>query len=226
VADFGGGFAATIAILAALFSRQTTGMGQHIDISLLDVVLSEMIVPLASVFAGEGLSIGSKYGLTGAHPFYSVYETKDGKHLALGALEPKFWQEFCDAINRPDLEDKQYADGKDRERLFGELQALFRSRTCAEWLETFAGRDVCIEQVLTLNESLDHPQVRHRETITEMNHPGVGSIKQVKSPIRLLDTPATMRSSPPRLGEHTDDILLSLGYSRPELEELRDAGVV
>jgi crotonobetainyl-CoA:carnitine CoA-transferase CaiB-like acyl-CoA transferase len=201
-------------------------MGQHIDVSLQEVALSTMIVSLANLFAGERLPVGSKYGLTGVHPCYSVYETKDRKHLAFGALEPKFWEEFCSAVNRPDLRDKQYADGDERERVFRELRALFLTKTCSEWLEVFANRDVCIEPILGLSEALTHPQVRHRESITEMNHPSVGPIKQVTSPFRLSETPTTIRSSPPRLGEHTDQILLSLGYSKHELDQLRQSGVV
>jgi alpha-methylacyl-CoA racemase len=183
-------------------------------------------VAAASVFAGQELVPGAKLGLNGLLPHYNIYQTKDGSSVALGALEPKFWQEFCLAVGRPDLIERGYAEGADRDRLFEELRTLFLSKTRVEWLAQLNGRDLCVEPVLSLSEAISHPQVQHREIIAAIEHPREGMIRQINPPFRLSATPATIRSAAPRLGEHTGEVLQSLGYTEQELKELRGAGVI
>ncbi len=225
IADLGGALAATIAILAALLARERMGRGQYIDIAMMDVAVGLLTIAAASLFSGTGLPVGGRFGLNGLFPFYDVYETKDGQYLSLGALEPKFWQNLCQALDRPDLSNKQFASGQERKHLSAELRQIFRSKSRPEWLEIFAEADVCCEPVLTLEEASAHQQVQHRQMITQIEHPELGTIQQLGTPFKLSETPATMRTAAPQLGEHTDEILQSLGYTEPQRRALRKAGV-
>lgn len=225
IADLGGAMVAAVSILSALLARQRTGKGQYLDVSMLDATISLMPFIASSFFAGENLEVGAHTTLTGYYPFYSVYKTKDGKFLSLGALEPKFWQAFCEAIGKKDWIERQFGKGKDRERLFTEMRSLFLSRTRDEWLKLFAEKDVCCEPVLNIAEALSSPQAAERAMIFEMEHPVEGPIRQIGSPFKFTDTPVRMHSPPPRLGAHTDEILSSIGYSPDELKKLRRDGV-
>jgi len=103
VADLAGGMIAAYGIIAALYARERTGRGQFVDVSMYDVMMAMLPVPAAQYFAGATLKVGDKYGLSGAYPFYNVYETGDGRFMTLGALEPKFWENFCRKAGREDL---------------------------------------------------------------------------------------------------------------------------
>ncbi len=226
IGDLGGGLMAAIGILSALLAREKTGKGQYIDISMMDAALSMLPVMSANFFAGKEVEVGTHSQLTGHYPFYNVYKTKDGKFLSLGALEPKFWKNFCEAINRKDFIEKQFTEGKDRERLYTEIRSLFLSKTRDEWLKHFADKDVCCEPVLNIADALSSPQASHRAMIFEMEHPVEGPLKQVGSPFKFSDTPVRMQNAPPRLGEHTEDVLAAVaGYSPDELRKLKRDGI-
>src|SRR6185436_19437790 len=111
VADLAGGMIAGFAILAALQARERTGRGQFVDVSVFDVIMSMLPIPASQQFAGKALGVGDKYLLSGAYPFYSIYETSDGRFMTVGALEPKFWENFCQTVGRSDLIARQFDDG-------------------------------------------------------------------------------------------------------------------
>lgn len=226
IGDLGGGLMAVIGVLSALVAREKTGKGQYIDIAMMDAALSMLPVMSANFFAGKDVEIGSHSQLTGHYPFYNVYKTKDGKFLSLGALEPKFWKNFCEAVGRKDFIEKQFAEGKDKERLYTEIRSLFLSKTRDEWLKHFADKDVCCEPVLNIPDALSSPQASHRAMIFEMEHPVEGALKQVGSPFKFSDTPVRMQCPPPKLGQHTEDILTSIaGYTPDELRKLKRDGI-
>jgi crotonobetainyl-CoA:carnitine CoA-transferase CaiB-like acyl-CoA transferase len=225
MADLGGALAATIAILAALLARERSGRGQYIDVAMMDVAVGLLPVAAATIFSGSSLGVGGRFGLNGLFPFYHVYETKDGQYLSVGTLEPKFWRNLCQALDRPDLADKQFASGQERQVLFAELRDIFRSKSRQEWLKVFAHADACCEPVLTLEEAFADPQVQHRQMLTEVEHPDVGMTRQLAAPFKLSETPATVRTAAPRLGEHTDEILQELGYTETQIGQLRKSGV-
>lgn len=208
VADIGGGaMPALTAILAALYHRERTGVGQHIDLALLDGALSWLCFALPLVQRPDLAEVGQAM-LTGGALNYNVYETGDGRHLAVGALEPRFWSAVCDAIGRPDL----VRLGGNPEpgaaaRLAG-LRALFRSRTLAEWTAVLDPQRTACAPVNTLEEMLADPQIVHRGIVL-----GGESAPQVKFPARLSATPASMRRPAPKLGEHTEEILREIGMS-------------
>jgi crotonobetainyl-CoA:carnitine CoA-transferase CaiB-like acyl-CoA transferase len=223
VADLAGGMIAGFAILAALVARDRTGRGQYIDVSMFDVMLSMLPIPAAHHFAGNTIGVGGKYVLSGAYPFYNVYETSDGKFMTLGALEPKFWANFCVKIGREDLVRRQFDSGELREKLFEEVREVFKSRTQTAWIELMRAADCCCEPVLSMSEAFEHAQTRAREMIREPEH---GKFKELGSAYKMSDTQPRGISSTPALGEHTDELLASIGISQEERARLRSAGVI
>jgi crotonobetainyl-CoA:carnitine CoA-transferase CaiB-like acyl-CoA transferase len=226
VADLAGGMVAAFAILAALMARERTGRGQYIDVSMFDVMLSMLPVPAAHEFAGRAIGVGGKYGLTGAYPFYNVYETSDGKFMTLGALEPKFWANFCRRVTREDLIARQFDEGERRENLFEEVRAIFKSRSQSEWVELVREADCCCEPVLSMAEAFEHAQTLARRMVRADKDPTGGQIKQLGFSHKLSDTPQRVTHAPPALGEHTRELLSDLGISEEERERLRSSGVI
>jgi crotonobetainyl-CoA:carnitine CoA-transferase CaiB-like acyl-CoA transferase len=226
MADLGAALSATIAILAALLARERTGRGQSIDVAMMDAVVGLLPIAAASVFGAEPLPVGGRFGLNGLFPCYSVYETKDGQYMSVGPLEPKFWRNLCQALGRPDLEDKQFPSGTEREAVLAELRSLFRSKSRQEWMALLDQADACCEPVLTLEEAFAHPQVQHRQMVVEVEHPGLGRVRHLGPLFKLSETPATVRTTAPQLGQHTEEILKELGYTQAQRHELRKAGVV
>lgn len=223
VADLAGGMIAAFAMLAALLARERTGRGQYIDVSMFDVMLSMLPVPAAHNFAGATIEVGGKYALSGAYPFYSVYETSDGKFMTLGALEPKFWANFCRKVGRDDLIARQFDAEELREKLFEEVQAIFKSRTRAEWIEIMVDADCCCEPVLSMSEAFEHAQTRARAMLRE---PASAKSKELGFSYKMSDTPPRWVTHAPALGEHTDELLSEIGFDDGQLSKLRDAGVI
>lgn len=223
VADLAGGMIAGVAILAALLARERTGRGQYIDVSMCDVMLSMLPVPAAHHFAGHTIEVGGKYALSGAYPFYNVYETSDGKFMTLGALEPKFWANFCRKVGCEELISRQFDSGADREKLFDEVRAIFKSRTRDEWIELVREADCCCEPVLSMSEAFEHAQTRAREMIHE---PGNVKSNQLGFSYKMSDTPPRWLTQAPALGEHTDELLREIGFDDGQLLALRDRGVI
>ena len=226
VADLAGGMVAGFAILAALIARERTGSGQLVDVSMFDVLLSMLPVPASLHFAGRTIGVGGKYTLSGAYPYYNVYETGDGRFMSLGALEPKFWGNFCRKVGREDLIARQFDEGERCEELFEEVRRIFKSRSLSEWVESMKDADACCEPVLSMAEAFEHAQTRAREMVTETQHPTEGNIAQLAFAYKLSDTPLSQSLPSPALGEHTEELLAEIGISEDECDRLSKAGVV
>ena len=224
VADIGGGaLMAAFSILAALRSRDKTGEGQFVDVSMFDGAMAWLAMPAAkTMLDGEPVERG-KMELAGGLMCYRPYACADG-HVALGALEGKFWKAFCEGIGREDLIDQQFQPlGSD---VHNEVVEIFKSRTRDEW-ETFAGEhDCCLTPVLTLDEALDSELVKARKMIAPLTQPGAEKpVRLLGAPVKMSGTPAdTDRLPGPGLGEHTDEVLASLGYDEQKVSALKESG--
>lgn len=226
IADLAGGsMHAVIGILLALQARERTGEGQMVDVSMMDGSLAMMFVPFAAYLANGAQPQRGAQGLSGRYACYQVYQTKDGRFLALGALEPKFWVNACRVLGREDLIDSQFIDGEQRASI-RTLSDIFQSKTAHEWLAAFEGVDTCIALIKDVAEMFDDPQVKHRGLIAEIEHPESGRIKQIAPTVKLSATPGEMRSPPPLLGEHTSEVLKEIGYSDDVINKLSHDGVI
>lgn len=225
LADMGTGRIAAIAILAALLARARTGEGQFIDVSMLDGIVSLMASPATHPLGG--LAIPDDWQGSPRNPLYRTYETADGRFVALGVVERPFWERFCAAVERADLLDAPDADEQRRQQVVVELEKLIAERTFAQWSDLFAREDLCCSPVLTLGEALQHPQVRHRSLVFEVEHPAIGTVGQIGLPFRMSGTPGRAdHQLAPDLGEHTGEILATLGYADGDVAGMRDAGAI
>jgi len=226
IADVGGGaLMAAFGILAALRESERSGEGQLVDISMADGALSWLaMVAGAYLCDGEVPRRGTQV-LAGSVICYRPYACSDG-HVTLGALEPKFWRNWCLGVGREDLIERQFdAPGGDAHR---ETEAVFASRTRAEWEAFAAEHDCCLEPVLEMDEALDQELVRARQMVIELDQPGAEKpVRLLGIPVKLSRTPGDSNRLPgPGLGEHTDEVLLKAGYSAQDIAALKDAGAV
>jgi alpha-methylacyl-CoA racemase len=225
VADVAGGsWPAAVGTLAALVRARGSGEGAHVDVSMTEGALAMLAMPLGIAAArGSPIARGREL-LTGGASCYGVYRTKDGRFVALGALEPKFFAAFCAGVGRPELAERQL-DG-DGAGPRAELEAIFASRTRAEWIAFGAEHDACVAPVLEGDEPRADPQLRARGAFVEVPSPAEGrAMPGVATPIRVRGEPAPLRPAP-RLGEHTDAVLAEAGFTVGEVRELRSAGVL
>ena len=223
IADIGGGaLTAAIGILSALWAREDTGTGQFVDIGMLDGSVAWQVVNVMRWLADKREPARGDTMLTGHHPCYAIYETKDGRHVTVGALEPHFWRTLCERLGMPDLVAKQFAEGEERDEMFRRVRARFRERTMAEWVTDLADLDICFGPVATLSEMMHDPQIRHRGMVLETPD----GRTTLGNPVKLTGTPPVLRTPTPELGEHTAAVLQSLGYSGGDIAALRARGVV
>jgi crotonobetainyl-CoA:carnitine CoA-transferase CaiB-like acyl-CoA transferase len=224
VGDLGGGaLHAALAIMVALHHAARTGEGQHCDVSMVDGLISWASVHASQLFA-TGVAPEPGNGiLTGRYPCYRIYACADG-FLSVGTLEPKFWHAFVNAIGVPEMAEHGFAEGAEGERTVATVQAVLLTRTRSQWREALDGLDVCIEPVLALDETFEHPQVRSREMRLDA---GDGRpTAQTGFPIRLTGSPATFRRGAPGYGEQTDEVLAEAGYDTDAITSMRAAGVI
>lgn len=224
VADIGGGaILSAVSILAAYINRQRTGKGQYIDVSMLDGVVSWLTMYISAYLAGGEKPGCGKMQLNGGQICYEVYRTKDGKHISVGNLERKFWEEFCRASGRTDLLNLQF---RGENECFEAMGQFFSSKTRAEIVEMFNGVDTCIEPVLDIDEAIEHPQVVHRGLITELKFPGGERVKTVGHPVKFYGADWEKDSLPPSPGQHTEEMLTKLGYNRDQIKTLQLHGII
>lgn len=213
IADIGGGsLMAVVGILTALVSRNETGKGQFVDISMTDGVLSMLQTILPNFLASA--SIDNDLPLAGSRACYNVYKTADERYLSVGALEPKFWKAFCEGIEKPEFIPLLNEGAQVQEQLRKKIGKVIASKPLAKWLPIFEDIEACVSPVLTLPEVIAHPQTQARDMIFETDDAEKGKMKHVGIPIKLSDTPGTIRTKAPKLGEHNEEILAAFKESK------------
>jgi crotonobetainyl-CoA:carnitine CoA-transferase CaiB-like acyl-CoA transferase len=163
---------------------------------------------------------------TGHYPWYNVYETRDGKYISIGALEPWFFANLCELLGCEQLIEHQFAEGEKREEIFKYFRETFLSKTRDEWVAILQQKDTCVAPVYDINELESDPQLIARRMIIEVDHPTMGRVKQVGSMHKLSDSPVEVRNWSIRFGQHTEEIILELGYDKTHIDELFKAEVI
>jgi formyl-CoA transferase/CoA:oxalate CoA-transferase len=228
IADLTAGTYAALGVLVALHARARTGLGQHVDVSMLDAQIS-----LLSYHAQSQLVGSPPERLGNAHPNvapYRTYRASDG-WINLGVGNDTHWRAFCRAIGRDELAtDPRYAVNaarvERRDELDRLLEPLFAARTVAAWLAALEREGIPCGPILSVGEALAHPQAVARGMVTEVDHPTIGRLATTGVPVRLADTPGSVREAPPLLGQHTDEILRGAGLTPEEIRTLRARGAI
>lgn len=223
-----------VGVLLALFGRERTGEGQHVDVSYMDSSIALLSAAPNMWDYFENGQVPSGEGMfSGDYAYYTSYKTKDKKWLSIGCTEPWLWHNFCDAVERPDLKSCAFVrnhfhepGGESQELARREVEGIIKNKTRDEWFEILTKADVCVGKINDVDEVFRDPQVLHREMILESEHPVAGKIRQPGIPIKLSKTPGGVRSFPPHAGEHTEEILSSLGYGSDEIQRLRKERII
>lgn len=229
VVDLATGLYAALGIVLAIHAREKTGKGQFVESSLL-----ETIVSLTNYLGQNVLATGkAPERLGSAHPSlvpYQAIETKDG-YVIIAVPNDWLWKKMCDALGLDDLKDHpKYAENNNRvanrEELVGILTEYTKTKESAEIIDILKRAGVPSGPINNIAELLDHPQVIHREMVQEVQHPTIGALKMLGVPLKLSETPGSIRKAPPLLSENTNEVLETLGYSSEDLKNLKEKGVI
>lgn len=226
IADFaGGGMHAAYGILAALLARERTGRGQYVDIAMSDGVLYLLASLVGGVLQGGASPSRGGTLLNGSVPHYNVYECADGGWISLGSLEPHFFANLCKAMECEQYIPHQYDPSK-REEIAQCFRERFKTRPRDEWFKLLSQTDICAGPVYSLAEALEDPHNLARQMVVEVDHPTLGKVKSLGVGTKLSDTPGSVRTTAPHAGQHTDEVLASIGFDAAAIAALRDRKVV
>jgi formyl-CoA transferase/CoA:oxalate CoA-transferase len=229
ITDIVSGLFAAQGVLAALFARERTGRGQRVDIGMLDATTALLTYQAANYFTtGEvPVRMGNR------HPTivpYESFDTADGEIVIAGGND-EIWRRLCRAIGQDDLaNDSRFRTNRDRAAHYDVLKpildAAMAARTRADWVARLAAAGVPCGSVRAIDEVLGDPQLAARQMIAQVQHPTAGPTRVIASPVKLSDTPPSVRTPPPTLGQHTRAVLEQLGYDAQAIDGLRHAGVI
>lgn len=229
IADIVSGMWAAQGVLAALVARDRTGQGQVVDVGMLDATAA-LLTYQAAIYFATGQPPGR---LGNRHPTIVPYEslpTADGD-VVVAVGNDAIWRRFCEVIDAPDLlADERFATNRDRvshyDALKPRLDAIFRQRSRRAWIDVLTPAGVPCGSVRDIGEVFADPQIAAREMLHTLPHPVAGDVRVTGVPVKLSDTPGSVRTAPPTLGQHTEAVLAELGYTHADVSRLREAGVV
>lgn len=213
----GGSLTSVMGILAALIDAQARGTGHYIDVAMTDSLLAHSVLALATMTASGQLAPRGEDMLSGGLACYNYYRAQDGRYLAVGALEAKFWERLCDALGRPDLKPRHLVRGEEARHTRDELQVIFGSRSSEHWVRLFRDVDCCVTPVLTLDEAMSSAQTLAREMVVE---------SRFAPPLRMDGV--SFAADPLRPGDvaQSREILEAAGYRADEIEAFVVARVI
>ena len=227
--DLGAGLFAVVGILAALEARHRTGLGQRIDTSLVDAGVALSVWEATEYFAGAGVpvALGSAHRMNAP---YQAFRCADG-YITIGGANERIFRRLCEVLGHPEWQSMpDFADNasrvRHREDLSRRIEAITTRQTRAHWLSLFEAHDIPCGPINDYAQVFADPQVRAREMVVEVEHPKLGRIRSLGSPIKMSATPADASRRAPLLGEHTNEILTGIGVSEPEIARLRASGAI
>ena len=229
MADLNTGMFCAYGILTAYINRLSTGRGQHVDASLLESGMAYTLYESATYFAtGEVAGpLGSAHRMIAP---YQAFATKDG-YINIGAANQNNWERMCRAVGREDLlEDERFASNPERmvsiDALTPIMEETFRTQTTAHWVEALEKAGVPCGPIYNIEQVYADPHVQSREMAVELEHPKSGSIRNIGVAVKLHDTPGSVRTPAPILGQHSEEVLDQYGYAESDIAALKDAGIL
>lgn len=226
IADIAGGsMNGAIGILLALFTREKTGRGQQVDISMTDAMASLMHIPLLAYQVSGQMFERSDNILSHRYAFYTTYETQDNQYLTIGALEYRFWKILCETLGVPEYAPLQYDEGR-RPLIINSLKEKFKQKSLAQWEKELAELEICWSPVNNLEQVLEDKHLLQREMVVNIEDQHGNKVPTLGVPIKLSETPGSLRTPPTEFGKDTRDVLLELGYSADEINTFIQMDVV
>lgn len=229
IADLTTGMYAHSAVVSALYNREKTGLGQYVEVSLLESVVSLQTYLALSHFATG--KVPQRYG--SAHPTiapYQLFQASDGDFI-IAVPNDWLWRKMCDALGLDDLKnDPKFTTNSDRvtnrNELINRINEYTQQYTAEETISKLKAAGVPCGPLNTIDKVLTDPQVLHREMVLETNHPTIGKLKMLGFPMNFSETPCSIRLAPPLLGQHTTEILNELGYTGEDIKVFKEKGII
>ncbi len=227
IADIAGGsLHAAVGVLAAALHREQTGEGRLIDVSMTDAAFTFNALYGTSFLTSGQLPMPEEEILNGG-TFYDYYQTKDGRYFSVGSLEPQFRKLLCEALDIPELIQSTFNDSSYTQKRFKEaIKDAFLTRTFDEWLEIIEDFNGCVEPVLSFEEAINHPQIQARNMVVDVPLADGRLQKQIGAAIKFDQMEPTYSFAGAKLGEHTQEILTSIGYTEEQIKRLNESGVL
>jgi crotonobetainyl-CoA:carnitine CoA-transferase CaiB-like acyl-CoA transferase len=215
-----GALPTVIGVLLALAAREKSGRGQMVDVSMLDGVVGMLPAPLAVYAALWRKPLRGKDRLFGKYACYNIYPARNGRYMAVGALEPAYWAALCKALDREDLIEDQFAEGDRQQVLIAELTRAFQRKEVRDWLEELQGKDVCVTEVRDISDAAHDEHLIERGLIVPKKSADGSTRPYLGVYPKLIDTPGQLGGPAPRRGQHTREVLRDLGLPIKRIDDM------